>query len=165
MIKVKKYIFILLLLSGCAVSLCRDRSVEMDAGSRGGVDPSDAALVKELLHDQLNEWRAAPYKAGGLSKEGVDCSGFVYVTYLSRFGVKLPRSAKSQASFGIPIHQEDLMPGDLVFFKTGFFTMHVGIYVENRTFIHASTRKGVMKSRLDDDYWSRKYWKAVRVER
>ena len=126
-------------------------------------DLSNPHWVKENLYTQYGEWRSVKYKIGGLSKKGVDCSGFVYLTFDSRFAIKLPRSTDEQVSVGAEIPQQKLVPGDLVFFKTGKSQRHVGIYIEERKFLHASTEKGVMISSLDDQYWSRTYWKSVRV--
>ena len=91
-------------------------------------------------------------------------TGFNAITYQSLLGIELPRSTDVQSSAGIPVAQRELMPGDLVFFRTGRSGRHVGIYLENRKFLHASTEKGVMISGLDDHYWSRRYWKAIRVQ-
>ncbi|HEY3698144.1 MAG TPA: NlpC/P60 family protein [Spongiibacteraceae bacterium] len=131
---------------------------------------SNPRWVKEILYEQYGAWKAVKYKSGGLSKAGVDCSGLVYLTYDSRFSIKLPRSTDEQIHAGTEIPQRDLVPGDLVFFitgkmrKTGKSIRHVGIYIEDRKFLHASTEKGVMISSLDDQYWNRTYWKAVRVK-
>ncbi|GJL54617.1 MAG: lipoprotein [Nitrospirales bacterium] len=125
---------------------------------------SNENAVKRSLYAQLEEWNDVEYDYGGLSKDGVDCSGFVFLTYQSHFGVRLPRTTAQQSHVGRPVAQHQLRPGDLVFFKTGRSTRHVGIYVEGRQFIHASKSRGVMISSLDDVYWSKKYWKAKRVE-
>lgn len=127
-------------------------------------DLSNPNWVKEILYSQYGEWRSVKYRAGGLSKSGVDCSGFVFLTYDSRFAIKLPRSTDEQVSVGTEIPQNKLVPGDLVFFKTGKSTRHVGIFIEDRKFLHASTEKGVMISSLDDQYWARAYWKSIRVK-
>ncbi len=125
---------------------------------------SNEEAVKESLYAQLNEWRSVRYDYGGLSKQGVDCSGFVYLTYLSQFGIELPRTTAQLSHVGRSIPQRNLRAGDLVFFRTGRKARHVGILVEGRRFIHASKSNGVMLSSLDDWYWSKKYWKAQRVE-
>ncbi len=119
--------------------------------------------VSKLLNQQLQSWKGTPYQIGGNSKQGIDCSGFVYLTYTDKLGIELPRTTELQGEVGREISQEQLTYGDLVFFKIGIFTRHVGIYTGNREFIHASTSRGVMKSSLDSYYWSRKYWKARRV--
>ena len=119
--------------------------------------------VRATLMSQYDEWKNVRYRAGGTSKRGVDCSGFVFLTFYDEFGIKLPRSTREQVHAGRSIAQRDLVPGDLVFFKTGKTMRHVGIYLEGRKFLHASTERGVMISSLDDRYWSRAYWTSVRV--
>jgi cell wall-associated NlpC family hydrolase len=119
--------------------------------------------VKDRLYLQHDKWKGTKYKMGGLSKDGIDCSGFVYLTYLELFGIELPRSTELQSQIGKEIQIDKLRSGDLVFFKTGWMVMHVGIYLENNSFLHASAEKGVMISRLDDPYWKSKYWQTKRV--
>lgn len=124
---------------------------------------SDIRMAKDLLYLQYDEWKAVRYRKGGMSKEGIDCSGFVYHTYLTKFGIELPRSTDLQAKRGKKVAPNDIQTGDLVFFKTGLSMKHVGIYLEDRKFLHASTRKGIMISSLDEQYWSRNYWMAKRL--
>ena len=120
--------------------------------------------VKQVLYSQFSEWKAVKYRFGGLSKNGIDCSGFVYLTYLDNFSIQLPRTTKQQVQSGVKVSsQSDLKAGDLVFFKTGVRQKHVGIYLEKRTFLHVSTKKGVIISRLDNPYWKKRYWRAIRV--
>lgn len=153
------------LLSGCSSHPTLQGSTSAPAMD----DLANASRVKATLYAQYDEWKAVKYKSGGLSKNGVDCSGFVYLTYDERFDIKLPRSTDEQINIGPEVPQNKLVPGDLVFFKTGKADKtgksqrHVGIYIEDRKFMHASTEKGVMISSLDDQYWSRTYWKSIRV--
>ncbi len=147
------------LLSGCS----SNPSLPAPPAESTRYDLSNPNWVKEILYAQYGEWRAVKYKSGGLSKKGVDCSGLVYLTFDARFAVKLPRSTDEQVNVGPEISQQKLVPGDLVFFKTGRSMRHVGIFIEGRKFLHASTEKGVMISSLDDAYWARTYWKSVRV--
>lgn len=119
--------------------------------------------IKGKLYEQFQEWQGVRYRLGGLSKHGIDCSGFVYVTYKSRLGMKLPRTTKQQSKLGTEINKNNLKTGDLVFFKTGMFTKHVGIYLEKNKFLHASISQGVTISRLDNVYWKSSYWKSVRI--
>ena len=119
--------------------------------------------IKQALYSQHKKWKATPYKLGGSSRKGIDCSAFMQVTFLSQFGIQLPRSTEFQAKVGTRIPQKKLKAGDLVFFKTGFSLRHVGVYLEGRRFLHASSSKGVKISSMDNSYWARKYWKAVRL--
>lgn len=127
------------------------------------IDMSDHAQVRSQLLEQLSEWEGVPYRYGGLTKGGIDCSGFIYLTFAEEFGIRLPRTTQSQALKGKVIEQEDLRPGDLVFFQTGYNQRHIGIYVGKKQFIHTSSSRGVMLSRLDNPYWQSAYWHARRV--
>ena len=80
---------------------------------------SDSITVIAELNDQLNHWRGTPYRYGGLSRRGVDCSGFVYLTFRDRFNLQLPRSTRAQTDIGTRIDKDQLLPGDLVFLKPG----------------------------------------------
>ncbi len=157
-------LFFLVLLSACGTIADGNRTRKDTPPPLKNVHLSNSAAVKKALYSQFKEWKSVRYKMGGLSKNGVDCSGFVYLTYLSKFGFKLPRTTKLQIDAGRKISQNNLKAGDLVFFKTGLYKRHVGIYLEKRKFMHASTSKGVIISSLDDYYWSKKYWKSIRVK-
>ena len=100
---------------------------------------------------------------GGLSKKGVDCSGLVYLTYRENLGIEIPRSTALQSKTGKEVKRSELRAGDLVFFKTSYKVRHVGIYIEDGKFFHASTSKGVMISNLNDYYWKDKYWHSRRM--
>ena len=124
---------------------------------------TQASSVIYELYQQHREWQGVRYRLGGQSKVGVDCSGFVQLTYQSKLGVYLPRTAKQQSKLGTQIQKRELEAGDLVFFRTGPTSKHVGIYLEKNKFLHVSQRKGVTISRLDNVYWQSKYWKSVRL--
>ncbi len=100
-----------------------------------------------------------------LTPRGVDCSGFVVRTFRDKFALQLPRETREQAEIGTRIDKRDLLPGDLVFFKTGSGEsgLHVGIYDTDNQFIHASTSQGVTRSSLDNVYWNKKFWQARRI--
>jgi len=123
--------------------------------------PSDTPRT-QLLASHFEEWRGVRHRYGGLSKRGIDCSGFVQVTYAHVFNLNLPRSTKDQVKFGKGITPYRLAAGDLVFFKIGWRQRHVGIYIGNNQFIHASSKRGVAKSSLASPYWSKRFWKARR---
>ena len=157
-------ILIISILLGCQ-SLPVSQAILTTASSPSQIISfSDPSLLKETLYSQLQAWKSVRYQYGGLNKKGIDCSGFVYLTYLSEFGIKLPRTTKLQSTSGLNVPRKKLMAGDLVFFKTGFFTRHVGIYIEKGEFIHISTKRGITISSLNNSYWARKYWKAVRIK-
>ena len=155
----------LAVLAGCSVMPERTSTTQPSSPVSSGpmVDFRDTAKIKNALYTQLKEWDSTRYQLGGLSKAGIDCSGFVFITYQSKFGLEVPRSTKLQAKLGYKVKPNELKPGDLVFFKTGLNKRHVGIYVEDRKFVHASTSQGVTLSSLENHYWSKKYWKSVRI--
>ncbi|ROP62413.1 putative lipoprotein NlpC [Enterobacter sp. BIGb0383] len=126
---------------------------------------SDSITVIASLNDQLQNWHGTPYRYGGMSQTGVDCSGFVLLTFRDKFAMQLPRETRQQATVGTEIDKNDLLPGDLVFFKTGSGEngLHVGIYDTDNQFIHASTSRGVMRSSLDNVYWRKNFWQARRI--
>ncbi|KPJ95916.1 MAG: hypothetical protein AMJ53_01770 [Gammaproteobacteria bacterium SG8_11] len=123
----------------------------------------DKLEILERLNEHYLAWHGVPYKIGGNDKRGIDCSGFVHLTYKKALGVSVPRSTKLLSQTGKAISRKQLTVGDLVFFKTGFAKQHVGIYMGNGQFIHASTSNGVMKSNLKSPYWSKHYWKSNRI--
>ena len=127
-------------------------------------DLSDTHKIKQILNQQYRDWNHVQHRMGGTSKKGVDCSGLVYQTYRTKFGVELPRSTENQSKIGLAVNQDQLRAGDLVFFKTGIFKRHVGMYIDEGEFLHVSSRKGVMVSNLENPYWRSAYWKARRVQ-
>ena len=122
----------------------------------------EQSVIHEL-YQQHREWQGVRYRLGGTNKTGIDCSAFVQLTYKSKLGIHLPRTTRQQSRLGIAIRKHELEPGDLVFFRTGPTSKHVGIYLEQNKFLHASQRKGVTISSLDNIYWQAKYWKSVRL--
>ncbi len=121
------------------------------------------AEIYAKLEETHRHWRGVPYRYGGLTKDGVDCSGFVFLTFRDQFGLPLPRTAQAQARLGQPVAREDIQPGDLVFFKTRPSVNHVGIAMGDDKFLHASTKKGIKISSLSNTYWATRYWKAIRL--
>lgn len=121
------------------------------------------ADVAQALYAQYHAWRGVPYKLGGHSRSGIDCSAFVAETFRSRLGIELPRTTLAQARAGREIARDELAMGDLVFFKTGLGSRHVGIYLQNGEFLHVSRVAGITISKLRNRYWRAKWWQARRV--
>jgi cell wall-associated NlpC family hydrolase len=119
---------------------------------------TDPLLTKLYQHHE--KWHGTPYRIGGNSRAGIDCSGFVQVTYRDVLGINLPRTTTQQFRSGPHVSRADLQTGDLVFFRHG---RHVGIYLEDHKFLHASTSRGVMISDIRNSYWTRHYWRAISV--
>lgn len=155
-------VIILALLSGCAQKV-KVVYVPTDKRTPRLAKSGENQQTINLLKRHYSKWRGTPYVDGGMSTSGIDCSGFTVLAYRDLFGVKLPRTAGEQAEFGEVVEREDLAPGDLVFFQTGFAKRHVGIYLQDDQFLHASLSRGVTISSLDDGYWRKKYWQARRL--
>jgi lipoprotein Spr len=115
------------------------------------------------LFKLLDEWMGTRYRLGGTSKDGIDCSAFMQTLFLSLYGITLPRTAREQYDFSRKISRTELKEGDLVFFNTIGGVSHVGMYLQNNKFVHASTG-GVTISDLYDEYWSRKFIGVGRVD-
>lgn len=124
---------------------------------------SEAPPLRVSLEAQHEDWKGVPYRYGGLSPRGVDCSGFVYLTFLSRLGMEVPRTTTELLQSGEKVKRDEIQVGDLVFFRTGPGNRHVGIYMGNGDFLHASSSQGVMTSSLSNPYWHRRYWQARRL--
>ena len=128
----------------------------------GGAALADSSQVKQALRAHYQKWQGTPYRAGGMSPAGVDCSGFIQLTYSQLFGLNPGRSTEDQLNRGRSVRRRDLRPGDLLFFRTGLFERHVGIYFDDGWFVHASASQGVTVSTLKRDYWDRTYSTARR---
>ena len=111
----------------------------------------------------IEEWYGSPYRYGGTSKKGVDCSAFVNFFMSDVYGLAIPRNSKDQYSASKRIKRKNLEEGDLVFFNTRGGVSHVGVYLSNNKFVHASTSSGVTINDLDDDYFAKRYVGAGRM--
>lgn len=124
---------------------------------------ASSVSASESLSDKVNEYIGVPYKWGGTTKSGMDCSGFI-LAVVDHFNINLPRVSRDQAKAGILVSRNDLRPGDLVFFNTfGTGISHAGIYVGNGNFAHSSSSKGVRISPMDQGYFKDKYVTARRI--
>ena len=118
--------------------------------------------VKEIL-TYANTFTGVPYKFGGTTPAGFDCSGYIRHVF-QKVGVQLPRQADEQYTVGKKVEKQNLQPGDLVFFETyepG--VSHSGIYIGDGQFISATSSSGVAVADIDDSYWGPRYVGAKRV--
>lgn len=117
---------------------------------------------KQAFNDFYNEWKNVRYKLGGESKKGIDCSAFTQRVFKDKFGIELPRTTLTQVNMGKEVKKTELIPGDLVFFKTSKTDKHVGVYVGNNNFMHASI-KGIQFTSLDKPFYKKNYWTSRRI--
>lgn len=142
-------VFLLLLLSAC--------SSNKHTPAQASISANDFPTIKKL-YTHYNEWRGVKYREGGMSKQGVDCSGFVHLAFKNKLHKNIPRTTELMSKNGKTVRRKNIRPGDIVFFKTGWKVRHVGIYVGNGKFIHASSSRGVTESKLNNPYWADAYW-------
>lgn len=119
--------------------------------------------AKVILMQAYRDWKGTPYLLGGTTQMGVDCSKLVNIIFEDYFGIDLPTNTKTQLNAGDGIRRSAVRTGDLVFFRTGRKTLHVGIAVNSGEFIHASTSNGVMISKLGNRYWRNRFLAARRI--
>lgn len=175
------YFFLILMLSGCfakkKTTYGKQRKVTVEA-SKGTTEPNHTNLPKEtssvtttadkIINSALT-YSGVPYKFGGTTVKGMDCSGLLYVAF-GEHDIALPRVSYNMAQKGKQVRVKDLEKGDLLFFKTskkGKRINHVGMVVavekNDVKFIHASTSRGVIISSLREGYWNYAFVKATRV--
>jgi len=132
-------------------------------GSNKKASINKEAQVKAKLEQIYKKYKGTKYRYGGTTSRGFDCSGFVQRVYKEAFNIDLPRSTRDMMKLGKKINKNELKPGDLVFFHPTRKYYHVGIYLGNGVFIHASTSRGVIKSDLSLNYWKKSYIKGRRI--
>lgn len=184
-VRVVSVCFVVTLVAGCAGSARQSNTQAPDnyfamkmpgMGAKPKMSPADPindqlrslqapppTVIREALLAQHQRWSGTPYRLGGTSERGIDCSALVRNVYRDTFNLELPRSTRGQIHEGRPIDRQELQAGDLVFFSPPGRYNHVGIYVGDGYFLHASTSQGVIISSLDNSYWQRYYWQARRA--
>lgn len=111
----------------------------------------------DQLLTEYSHWKGTRYRLGGNSHHAIDCSALTKRLYKKVFSIDLPRTTKEQLHRGKASRRKQLRTGDLVFFRTGAVQKHVGIYIGNSRFIHASRSKGVTISNLHNKYWNNRF--------
>jgi len=118
----------------------------------------------QYLRRYAESFIGTPYKYGGMNRDGMDCSGLVVRVYADVLDKKVPHSTLKLYHSGRYIPRSQLYTGDLVFFgERGYRASHVGIYLGNNQFIHASSSQGVVVSQLDSQYYQRRFIEARRI--
>lgn len=118
----------------------------------------------DVFYSFITEWWKTPYKFGGDSKKGIDCSAFTMTFYKNVLHKYLPRTAKEQYKISKRIEKDNLDLGDLVFFRNNSKSgWHVGIYMYDGLFIHSGVKHGVFVNNLNDSYYKKVYYGAGRL--
>ncbi len=154
------------------------RSARNVSKSQGAKDSPTVVLPKEMaeemradqrkLVEEALTWIGTPYRYGGKSRTGTDCSGMTMVVYQDALGIALPRSSREQQQFCKSIKKSALDAGDLIFFSTGrdkSRVSHVGMYIGDNKFIHASGSRGVIVSDIGEKYYATNYHSSGHVAR
>lgn len=118
--------------------------------------PAEEVRNKRMF-EFIDDWYGTPYRLGGATKKGVDCSAFSQFLFAAVYGLSMPRTAREQYNLTTRISRTELKEGDLIFFNTRGGISHVGVYLQNNKFVHASTSGGVMISDIFEEYWARKF--------
>ena len=119
------------------------------------------SITNFALYRFVDEWYSVPYQYGGKTKSGIDCSGLTCALYKAVYQKTISGSAATLWTKCKAVNEKQLSEGDLVFFKIGGDKVsHVGVYLQNRRFVHASTKKGVIISSLDEAYYTKYFFKA-----
>jgi lipoprotein Spr len=140
-----------------------DATEAEDAGSsdEGLETVEEVPSISDIVLAQYEDWRGVRYRSGGTDYRGVDCSGLVQAIFRDAFEVDLPRSSSEQARLGESVPRGDIRPGDLLYFIDRG-RKHVGVAVNDREFVHASRRKGVIISKFEG-YWSKRLIRIRRI--
>ncbi|WP_316800403.1 C40 family peptidase [Pedobacter frigidisoli] len=139
-------LFLVVVLASCG---SRKYTVKSDTKAAKAADAM-ANLKSKQLYKFITEWTGVRYRFGGLDKNGIDCSGFAFLLEKEIYGVTLPRICRDQASFVRRKNVDSLKEGDLLFFSFGGNDVdHVGVYLNNGFFVHASTNRGVIVDDLN----------------
>jgi len=167
------FIFLPLIYTSCKSKKIITGTYKSTSKSSGTIKERYAALLNvkekdldnEKLYRFIDTWIGVPYRNGGMDKEGVDCSGFTSLLTKDIYNKQLPRTARSMAEDVKRKFEKDLKEGDLVFFDfDGQKFSHVGVYLHNNKFVHASTSKGVIISDLKDQWYYKYFSRAGRVK-
>ncbi|MFC7302423.1 C40 family peptidase [Cognatiluteimonas weifangensis] len=146
-----------------AMLLAGDINRLIGSHTAAAAEPAEGGRIQSVLRRAL-ALLGTPYRWGGSSTDGFDCSGLVGYVFRTTLGIELPRVSREMARSGEQVERARLSPGDLVFFGRRGRVDHVGIYVGDGQFVHAPrTGRDVTVSRLDSGYWSSKFLQARRV--
>lgn len=142
----------------------KDKALKEKYAQILGVNEKDISNLK--LYYFIDEWMGVPYKYGGNDKNGIDCSGFTGLLYREVYNKNVSGPTSTLIELTNIISENELKEGDMVFFhieKKGKVS-HVGVYLQNNKFVHATTKKGVMINDLNENYYKQHYFKSGRLK-
>ena len=145
------------------VNKSKVKTEKVDTGKQKKETSRKETSIKYKLETHYSKYKGIPYKYGGTSVKGFDCSAFVQFTYKKLFKIDLPRTTGLMLKEGISVSKRKLQIGDLVLFRTSKRYRHVGIFMGDNQFMHVSTKNGLMKSNLDNPYWLKHYLTSRRI--
>lgn len=154
-------ILMVLTLAGCASNQNLDSA--NDTSWQLPAEAGESETV-DRLWQVFERYEGTPYRYGGMSASGFDCSGFIATAFDEALGRQLPRSTSQMLAAGDEISRDQLQSGDLVFFRIKGKDQHAGIYMGDNRFIHSSTSVGVTHSSLDGYYWRNRFSQARRFD-
>nr|WP_315292786.1 NlpC/P60 family protein [Serratia proteamaculans] len=125
--------------------------------------PEKYRYIDAKISEHYAKWKGTRYKFGGASLSGIDCSAFIQIFFKEKFSKHLPRTTIEQRKLGVPVVKNNLTLGDLIFFTMSKDERHVGVYIGNGQFMHASSSQGVTISRLNTPYWQQRYHQSRRI--
>ncbi len=166
-------VVLLVIVTGCATHYQRkmeDQQDQRESRLPGREEDNRREIVRpDFVHRNLlniiNSYVGTPYRFGGDSRYGMDCSGFIKTVFLEAYRLELPHNSTQLYQISDAVSEDDLRVGDLVFFDTNFNNQinHVGIYVGENSFAHASSTRGVVISKMSKQYYQRRFVGAGRV--
>lgn len=161
------YIFILFVLISCGKKdkvTVKNVNTDVQEKYAQKLQVPKSEITNLKLYEFIDEWYGTKYKYGGTTKQGVDCSGFCNVLYNTVYKKELPRITSDIAKIIKKVSKNKLTEGDIVLFNiSGKKNSHVGVYLKNNYFVHASTSKGVIISNLNNPYYQKSYSKGGKV--
>jgi lipoprotein Spr/probable lipoprotein NlpC len=129
------------------------------------LNTNELSIKNTKLYSFIDDWYGTPYKYGGIDKNGIDCSGFVFKLFEQVYSIKSPRTTTELYEVSNEIKKKDLKEGDLIFFKIDSKKVsHVGIFLMNNKFVHASSKKGIMISDLNEEFFVKCFYKGGRLK-
>ncbi len=158
-------LFTCIALNGCASNPNPGQPLSTQEVENARLEVPASAMPENPIVHIAHELEGAPYRYGGVTPQGFDCSGFVHYVYRSA-DISIPRTTRDQYRSARKVALEQARPGDLLFFRISSRKLsHVGLYIGDGRFIHASTsKKQVIESSLNDGYWKVRLDKVGRIQ-